>query len=715
MNWKRRLWLATFALSVALGVWMVLVAAMVISTIDDAHRDAFLDLSLSRWPLMALGWVVGVLGGFAFLRWASLRWLRLPTRLAERVRALVTDIQGDLRLPVVSRQDDADLAAAINDLAAQRDEARAQLAARVAEVSQRLQTERNRLAALLGELTEAVVVCNSDGRVVLYNRRARLQVRALSDQPDVAGGVDLLGIGRSIFSVFDRELIAHALERIGQRLERGAVQPTAQFVTATRAGQLLRVQVAPVLSGGEGGNGGDDQRVQGYVLLLDNVTRAYLDASAREAALTTLASQASATLAQLRGALSSGELAPDAKTSLDALEVCLREWADESIRHVRQRWPLEEVLATDFLRVAAGRIGPITGREPDLQAPAAPLWLRIDSFSLIQGLSYLSQRLVDEYQVRFLRLRVQPAQDVAHLDLVWAGQALNTETAMTWGTEPIAEGGAATSLTLREIVDRHGAQWWFERDRVRNEGFFRFALPIASALDTEAAAADASGDQSRPEYFDFDLFAEREATAALHERPLASLVYCVFDTETTGLRPSEGDEIIQIGAVRVFKSRLLRQESFEQIVDPGRPIPPASIPIHGITPEMVSGRPRIEAVLPAFHRFARDTVLVAHNAAFDMKFLQLLEGRTGLRFDQPVLDTLLLSAIVNPEQESHRLEALAERFNIPVIGRHTALGDALVTAEVLLRLIPLLEAQGIRTLGQALEASRKTYFARLKY
>jgi len=161
--------------------------------------------------------------------------------------------------------------------------------------------------------------------------------------------------------------------------------------------------------------------------------------------------------------------------------------------------------------------------------------------------------------------------------------------------------------------------------------------------------------------------------------------------------------------------RLLRQESFEQLVDPRRDIPAAGIPIHGITPEMVRGQPLLEEVLPAFHAYAGDTVLVAHNAAFDMRFLQLAEERTGVRFDQPVLDTLLLSALVHPQQESHRLEAIAERFGVTIVGRHTALGDALVTAEIFQKLIPLLAAMGIHTLGQAREAAQKTYYARLKY
>jgi DNA polymerase-3 subunit epsilon len=161
--------------------------------------------------------------------------------------------------------------------------------------------------------------------------------------------------------------------------------------------------------------------------------------------------------------------------------------------------------------------------------------------------------------------------------------------------------------------------------------------------------------------------------------------------------------------------KLLRGECFEQVVDPGRSIPEASIQIHGIRPDMVRGQPKLAEVLPAFQAFASDTVLVGHNVAFDMRFLKLKEAATGVRFDQPVLDTLLLASIVHPNEDSHGLEAIAARLGVAVSARHSAAGDALTTAEVFLKLLPLLRARGIVTLGQARAAAEDSYYARLRY
>ena len=94
---------------------------------------------------------------------------------------------------------------------------------------------------------------------------------------------------------------------------------------------------------------------------------------------------------------------------------------------------------------------------------------------------------------------------------------------------------------------------------------------------------------------------------------------------------------------------------------------------------------------------------------------ELKEDRTGLRFTQPVLDTLLLSAVIHPNQESHKLDVILERLGIKIDSRHNALEDAWATGEVFLKMIPLLEEKGIVTVRQAIEASAKTQFARVTY
>jgi DNA polymerase-3 subunit epsilon len=219
---------------------------------------------------------------------------------------------------------------------------------------------------------------------------------------------------------------------------------------------------------------------------------------------------------------------------------------------------------------------------------------------------------------------------------------------------------------------------------------------------------------SRPEFYDFGLFERHAGSQPDDDRDLGELSYTVFDTETTGLDPEHGDRLISIGAVRIVNGRLLHNDTYERLVDPQRAVPASSTAVHGLTTAMVRGQPTIDTVLPTFDRFSSDTVLVGHNAGFDMQFLALERARAGLPATHPVvLDTLLLDAAVHPDHDDHSLEAIASRLGVDVLGRHTALGDALVTGEVFIRLVALLRARGVRTLGEAVAASRATLHARL--
>lgn len=706
------------ALLLALGMGGTL--GLLAATASEAERAALWAVLEPRGALVFMLWLVGsiVFGSGALKAWRHFG--AAPGRLAEQLQVLAASATPRLLDSGSTSAGSRALAQSVNALLLQRDTLRSTMDERVAEASRNVAQERNRLAALMAELTQSVVVCNLDGRVLLFNARARLQFRTLSDGPQI-GGAEALGLGRSIYAVLDRRLVAHALEAVQQRLQRGAAHPSAQFVTATRGGQLLRVQMAPVRAP----DAAVEAPLNGFVLMLDNITRDLAEDTERDRLLHSVTEGQRGSLGNLQAAvelLDEPEL--DAATrerflavirdEIGALSRRLNEAAEQGLRQLKTRWPLEDMLGADLVAAAARRMEAQLNVRLATAEVNAQLWLKVDSFSLIQALQHLAGRLVDEYGVQRLQLRLGAEQGKAQLDLVWAVQAMSTETVTAWEAEPLKTGEDSSPLTVRDIVERHGGALWFERARARQEAFFRFLLPLADDAAPLEAGALVQHD-SRPEFYDFDLFAARSTHAALTDTPLAELSYTVFDTETTGLQPSDGDEIIQIGATRIVAAKLRRQESFEQLVDPQRTLPAAGVAIHGIQPEQLRGQPTIATVLPAFHGFAQDTVLVAHNAAFDMRFLQLKEDSTGVRFEQPVLDTLLLSAVLHPQQESHGLEAIAERLGVPVLGRHTALGDAIVTAEVFLKMLPLLQAQGIVTLGQAMDAARKTYLARIQY
>jgi DNA polymerase-3 subunit epsilon len=179
----------------------------------------------------------------------------------------------------------------------------------------------------------------------------------------------------------------------------------------------------------------------------------------------------------------------------------------------------------------------------------------------------------------------------------------------------------------------------------------------------------------------------------------------VFDTETTGLNP-QVDEVCQIAAVRVVNGKLLDAERFDMLVNPGRKIPAASTAVHHITDEMVADAPDVAEALARFHTFADGCVLVAHNAPFDMAFLRRREREIGRRFDQPILDTVLCSAILFGQSAEHTLDALCDRLSItiPEADRHTAIGDAIGTADAFRKMIPMLEAADLPNLGALIKA-----------
>lgn len=183
-------------------------------------------------------------------------------------------------------------------------------------------------------------------------------------------------------------------------------------------------------------------------------------------------------------------------------------------------------------------------------------------------------------------------------------------------------------------------------------------------------------------------------------RPLADTDFVVFDIETTGPKMPPC-RIMEIGAARVRSGRIVAE--FQTLVNPRMPIPPFIAGLTGIRDEMVAGAPSFEDVAPDWLRFADTSVLVAHNAVFDVRFINHEISRVfpGRRMMNSHLCTVSLARRLLPDLKSFRLVALAEHFAVPHRTRHRAGDDARATARVFIHLLEHLDECGVRDLSGA--------------
>ena len=177
--------------------------------------------------------------------------------------------------------------------------------------------------------------------------------------------------------------------------------------------------------------------------------------------------------------------------------------------------------------------------------------------------------------------------------------------------------------------------------------------------------------------------------------------YIVFDIETTGFS-SIRDRIIEIGAVKVVNGKIV--DKFSTFVNPQRPIPFEITNLTSITDEMVMGSPAIDVILPQFLEFVGDGVLVAHNAGFDVGFIEQNCRNLGLNDRFVYLDTVALARVLLPTLSKYKLNVVAKALNISLENHHRAVDDAGATAEIFVKFVEMLKKDNITTLkrGQPL-------------
>ncbi|MBI5017742.1 MAG: HAMP domain-containing protein [Deltaproteobacteria bacterium] len=624
--------------------------------------------------------------GFAALA-AVLSW-RLAGRFLQPLQQLshgaeiVSRIHLGHRLDVRTGDEFQALAEQFNRMAESLQGAYDELEGRVRETTLHLREERNRLAAVLRTMAEGVVMANEAGEVVLITPRARLALGAGASS----------GVGVPLAGLLPRDRLEFHLRRLRQAWDEGR-EIVEAVVFPLPEGRLIRGLLSAVP--------GPAGERSGFLFVFRDLSARAEEGEQRETVLRELPELLKGPAATLRSLAEVLENRPSMDEArrrefLAALQEEARRLS-ERLRVAEQaanltesdRWPASPADPVALLREAAASL---PAGAVSVEESAEPLpQVRVETFFWVSGLASVLRWLGGPVTAR---VALEEEAVVTTLRVEGAGPADPSElpelTVVSPGEEPVA---------LGEAVRRNRGELWTRRS---GQGF-EVRLALVAAARSGRVEAPGIAD-AQPEFYDFDLFLPRLGAerGELLSAPLAELEYVVFDTETTGLNPSEGDEIVSLSGVRIRRGKVVAADTFHTLVNPGRPVPPESTSFHGLDDVAVQGAPTMAYVLPEFKNYVGEAVLVAHNAAFDKKFLDLAAARHRLSLvDNPILDTLFLSYGVHPEFEGHNLDAIAARLGVEIRGRHTSLGDSKVTAEIFLKLLPLLAARSVVTLADA--------------
>jgi DNA polymerase-3 subunit epsilon len=187
---------------------------------------------------------------------------------------------------------------------------------------------------------------------------------------------------------------------------------------------------------------------------------------------------------------------------------------------------------------------------------------------------------------------------------------------------------------------------------------------------------------------------------SLFDLPLLSLEAVVFDLETTGFNPYNGDEIISFGGVMVSGTEIHEGQTFHSPVNPMKPIPLMIQELTGITDEMAMESPDLIAVLQHFFEFVQKKILIAHGTGHDKQFLNAALWKTSkVNLTHRVLDTMMIAKWLHPNLKNYDLDCLLDLYHIPITKRHHALEDSLMTAQLWAKFIVEITDRQVITLG----------------
>ncbi len=690
---RRTLTLSLLGLAL-LPLAIVLAALFLVVRIDPA------DFQGIQLPVQLYEHINSIITQFAFLivtcgvlatalAWRIASQFLQPVLEIRRGAEIISRINSNHRIELDSDDELEELAEEFNLMGEKLGKAYSELGERIQEATITVQEERNRLSTVLRTMADGVIVANETGEIILMNPRARIILN-----PGYSSG-----IGGALSQFFPRDRLDFYLKKVRLNWGEGLERPV-EALFPLKCGKLLKGSISAVP--------GHGVERAGFLLMFRDMSlpgeaESLLDKTLQEMPLL-LRGPLAASLALVDTLQRHQEMPADKQqTFLAAVSqemirlsdrVTILEEAGLSTR--TSRWPAIPSNPLELLKEAAAFVPdvPVLIETDGNQIPV----ILVEPFSWMISLKSVLEWMGEKRAGKMPVGAHIGLEDGAVVTTFLVEEPFNGNLSELEFLE--VSPSDEEKLLLGEAVRRNRGEFWTRSA----DGLLGIKLALLhSESDNIGESADPLT-RVEPDFYDFDLFLPKpvvEKEEQLHAS-LADLEYVVFDTETTGMRLSQGDKVVSISGIRIRRGRILGADTFHTLVNPGRPIPPESAQFHKIEDHMVADAPSMNEVYPKFMEFVGDSILVAHNAAFDKKCIDMAAEDAKLpRIENPVLDTLFLSYALHNETEGHTLDAIAGRLGITIESRHTSMGDAQATARIFLALQSLLAGRGVKTLADA--------------
>ncbi len=416
---------------------------------DDRTVIADLWTSLGGYVVITLAYLL-VLIGFG-THWVFTRYVAPLGVLAEDAR-LIAVSNPAYRPAVAGPQEVRELIAGMIVLADRYERLQGELADRIREAGAALEDEKKTLSTLMSKISQGILVCNLDGRILLYNHQAQ---KMLEGTVRSSGAGDWIGLGRSVHGVLDEHQINHALMTLMHGRQRGEAEAMAPFAVTRGGGQVVNVHLVPI--------SGNARLWHGYILTLDDVTHRVARESVRAARLRRLIEKQRSAAAAIRGAIETIIAYPDIDDAdrrdfhraihEEALKMSemFAGLEDRSAAQGADKWPLQDALASDLLAAIQRHVHGILDVEIAVSVPIEPLRFKVDSYAIARSMIFLIDRLRHACRAENVSLTLEHGAAFATLTLEWSGAALHMEALQAWGNHNVMSDRMGSTVTLIDV------------------------------------------------------------------------------------------------------------------------------------------------------------------------------------------------------------------------------------------------------------------------